>query len=273
MGSRAGKGIAVLVFGILTVMTIPTAVSAAGFSSVNVEYSADRLIGSDDGVMEGKVYYAPGKERNEMSAGEAVMIMRLDRKVMWMLTPKEQMYMEHKFGEGRREKGDYRECDVRQTDAGEEVVNGVRTKKRTVDIACPDREKFSGTVWMTRENIVMKMETAEKGGGSKKKTYRMELKNLKIGKQDPALFEIPSGYRKMEIPSMGDVQKMMKEQSAQEEAARERAAQEQARKKAARKAEEEKAETGRSYTAQPREKSAVDQVLDPAKKIKNLLRW
>lgn len=58
----------------------------------------------------------------------------------------------------------------------------------------------------------MKME-ASKAGAPKKDAVRMELKNLKIGKQDPGLFEIPAGYRKMEVPSMGDLQEMMKGQS------------------------------------------------------------
>ncbi len=269
MESRTGKGIAVLVFGVLTLLSLSTPVSAAGFSAVNVEYSADRYMGTEENTMMGKVYYSPGKERNELNAGEHVTIMRMDKKLMWMLMPKDKMYMEHKFGEGKRQEGDFRQCDIRQTDAGDETINGVRTKKKTIDVSCPDREKFSGTIWTTGENIVMKMEAAEKGGGSKGKAFRMELKNLKIGKQDPKLFEIPPGYGKMEIPSMGGIQKMMKEQSAQE----------QARKKTPKPEETGRSYTaqprdsGRSYTAEPREKSAVDKVLDPAKKIKNLLRW
>ena len=58
---------------------------------------------------------------------------------------------------------------------------------------------------------------------------RIELKNLKIGKQDPTLFEIPAGYAKMEMPSFGDIQNMMKEQQTmQEEAERKAAAKEAA---------------------------------------------
>jgi len=97
----------------------------------------------------------------------------------------------------------------------------------------------------------------------------MELKNLKIGKQDPKLFEIPAGYQKFEMPSMGDIQRMMGEESAKEERRQKEAA--KAREDA--RAKEKEAETGRSYTAQPREQAPVDQNIDRAKKLKNLLGW
>ncbi len=32
-------------------------------------------------------------------------------------------------------------------------------------------------------------------------TFRMELKNLKVEKQGPSLFEIPDGYKKFEMPA------------------------------------------------------------------------
>jgi hypothetical protein len=138
-----------------------------------------------------------------------------------------------------------------------------------VEISCPDKEKSSGTIWMTKENIVMKMETVAKSGSSKKDMFRMELKNLKIGKQDPKLFEIPAGYQKFEMPTMGDIGKMMKQQSGAESS----------RKTSAPPPPKAPAEeTGRSYTAQPRDQSpaepgTVDQGIDKAKKLKNLLGW
>jgi len=53
----------------------------------NVEYSADSVMETADGVMKGRVYVAPGKERREYDQdGEPmVMIVRNDKKVTWML--------------------------------------------------------------------------------------------------------------------------------------------------------------------------------------------
>ncbi len=248
MGNLIRKTIVVLALGLASIMSASGALFAAGFAPASVEYSADRHMSTSEGAaMTGKVYSAAGKERNEFGAGETVSITRMDKKLIWMLMPKEKKYMEHAFGEGKREKGNYQECDVRQTAAGEETVNGVRTKKSTVEFSCPDKEKSSGTIWMTKENIVMKMETMAKSGSSKKDVFRMELKNLKIGKQDPNLFEIPAGYQKFEMPSMGDIQKMMKEQAG--------------------------AEPPTETSTPPSEQPPVDQNIDRAKKLKNLLGW
>jgi hypothetical protein len=256
-----GKMVAVQGLGFALTLLVASALFAAGFSPVNVDYSADRYMSGDGATqMKGKVYYSPGKERMEWEAGEHVTIMRQDKKLVWTLMPKEKMYMENKFGEEKKRGGDYKDCDVRQSEAGGEVVNGVETRKTAVEITCPDKSAFSGTLWLTKENIPMRMETSDKSDRSGKKVFRMELKNLKIAKQDPGLFDIPSGYTKFEMPVMGDmdIQKMMKSQP-------------QAAPPAA--PPPKPVDTGRSYSAQPREKSAVDQVLDPAQKIKNLLRW
>jgi hypothetical protein len=60
---------------------------------------------------------------------------------------------------------------------------------------------------MTKDNIMMKLDVIAVDKG-KKDRMKMELDNLKIGKQDPALFEVPSGYSKMDM-SMGGMGKMM----------------------------------------------------------------
>jgi hypothetical protein len=260
MKDWSGKKVAVTCLGVGMILLFASPAFASGFSPVNVDYSADRNMSGEGNTMEGKVYYSPGKERWEWNAGEQVTIIRLDRKLMWTLMPKEKMYMEHKFGEEKKRAGDYRDCDVRQTGLGEDVVNGVRTRKSSVEISCPDKSSYGGTLWLTKENIPMRMETSDNADRSGKKVFRMELKNLNIGKQDPGLFDIPAGYAKFEMPSMGDldIQKMMKDRQ-QEAPPVEKPP--------------KPAETGRSYTAQPREKSAVDQVLDPAKKIKSLFGW
>ena len=71
----------------------------------------------------------------------------------------------------------------------------------------PNGAKMGGFWWMTKDNIMMKMDviSIEKG---KKDRMKMELDNLKIGKQDASLFEVPSNYSKMDM-SMGGMGKMM----------------------------------------------------------------
>ncbi len=117
-----------------------------------------------------------------------------------------------------------------------------------------------------------------KAGAPKKDVVRIELKNLKIGKQDPKLFEVPAGYALMAIPSLGNIQEMMREQQSKQEAAEKKAAAKEAARQEEAAKRKQQSDTGRAYSAQPREqppaeKSTVDKVIDPAKKLKGLLGW
>lgn len=185
--------------------------SFADFAKPKAEYSADRVMTMDGKSMTSKVYSASEKERMEMKdAGGAASIIRMDKKLIWTLMPSEKMYIEHKFSEqkGKRAKGDYKDCDSRHTEKGKEEVNGFMARKMEVEVSCQGEDKHTGTIWLTNENIPIRMEMSS--ASSKKETIQIELKNLKIGKQDPALFEIPAGYKAMSMPSFGDMMKQMK---------------------------------------------------------------
>ena len=54
-----------------------------------VEYSGDTRMETADGVMEGVVYHAPGKERRETKMGDEsmTMIIRHDKQMIWTLMP------------------------------------------------------------------------------------------------------------------------------------------------------------------------------------------
>jgi hypothetical protein len=302
MRNQEGKWIAAVGLVAALVFAAPGPLAAAGFLPIDVGYSADRVVSTGGTTVADKVYYSPGKERTERSGGEQVTIRRFDKKVEWTLIPKEKAYMENRFGESKARRagdGEYRDCDVRQADAGDEVVNGVRAKKRTVDIGCPGKSSFRGTIWVTKENIPVRMETVDKADPSGKRVFRMDLQNLRIGRQDAAIFEVPGDYRKFDMPSFRDedLKKMMQPPQVAPTAppkprpsaapadtgrsytALPRAAEVLdggAARGTGRAPDAEgspSGNVGRSYTAQPREKSAIDQVLDPAKKLKGLLRW
>jgi hypothetical protein len=134
-----------------------------------------------------------------------IMIMRHDKKVAWTLMPSEKMYMEMSIAEaGAQNKSDTSQYQIEQTVVGPETVNGVNTTKSKIIMTGPKGEKMGGFMWTTKENIVVKMD-AIAIDKKEKLRFKTELTNLKIGKQDPALFEIPSGYTKMSMgmPSLG----------------------------------------------------------------------
>ncbi len=83
------------------------AASAAVPPPLTVEYSADRRIASDDRTIDGRVVAAPGMERSELAVGgmSAVMILRSDRKLGWMLMPAQRLYQEMDFAQAAQQSG------------------------------------------------------------------------------------------------------------------------------------------------------------------------
>ena len=130
-----------------------------------------------------------------------IMITRPDKKVMWTLMPEQRMYMEIKLGEAGAGRGDLSGYEIEQSTVGQEEVNGVMTTKSKIVMTGRKGDKMGGFWWTSNEGIVVKMDVIamEKGG---KARIKKELKNVSIGSQDPALFEIPEGYEKMSMMNM-----------------------------------------------------------------------
>ena len=196
--------------GVIILVSVLLGFAPHAFAAERVlpEYSADSYMETSDGVMEGAVNVAPGKERREYLEGgmKMVMIMRHDKKVIWMVQPEEKTYMEMKMPkEGRKD--DISAYKFDQTTIGPETVNGVKTTKSKMIMTGPKGDKLGGFYWTTKEGIVVKMDAIAVDKKSKER-IKSELKDLKIGKQEPSLFEIPSDYSKMDM-GMGGLGKMM----------------------------------------------------------------
>jgi outer membrane lipoprotein-sorting protein len=217
-----------------------------------VEYSGDMVMESDQGSMTTKLNYAlGGKQRMEISAGgqNTIMILRQDKKVSWVLMPQQNTYMEMSISDASKKTGtNVNDCDMDISSQGNETVNGVSATKSKVSMSCPDNTKYDGTMWVTKEGIMVKMD-AVAGQGSTQGHIKIDLKNLKIGPQEASLFEIPAGYQKF---SMGDISSMIKNAQDQAAQAQAQAAREQAARDAAEKENISESTTGRAYTAQGR---------------------
>ena len=167
-------------------------------------YSADSYLETADGVVKGPIHYVPGLERREYvdeSGGNMVMIVRHDKKVVWMVMPEDGIYMEMKFPEEGR-KDDLGAYQIETTAIGPETVNGVETTKNKIIMVGPNGDKLGGFSWVTKEGIVVKMDAIAVEKGSKER-LKLELKDLQIGQQDASLFEIPGGFTRMEMGGFG----------------------------------------------------------------------
>lgn len=188
------------------------AVPAFAGPGINAEYSAEEVVETADSATKTKVYSTPTMERREMSEGgqQMISIARHDKKVTWMLMPEEKMYMETPIGqsaEKKEEKTDLSAYKIEQTPMGQETLNGIVMNKGKMIMTGKDGSKMGGFMWTTKEGIIAKMDalSVEK---AKKDRFKLEMTNLKIGKQPANLFEIPKGYEKMDMGAMGAMEGM-----------------------------------------------------------------
>jgi hypothetical protein len=192
--------------GLLTcAILIPLAVTATPPPEVKVDYSADNTMEMEGGMtMKSRIYHTVDKDRMEMGGSDGMTsIIRKDKKVIWQLMGN--MYMEMPMDDSKAS-GKVSGMDafdiVEQAEVGQETINGIKTNKSKIVAVKKDGSgKFGGFFWITKEGITVKMDMLSKEG-EKKMRMTSELSNLKIEKQDPALFEIPAGFTKNEMGAM-----------------------------------------------------------------------
>ena len=217
--------------GLLTcAVLVPLTVTAAPPPEVKVDYSADSMMETEGGMtMKSRIYHTVEKDRMEMGGSDGmVSIIRKDKKVVWQLMGN--MYMEMPMDASNASGMDAFDI-VEQAEVGQETINGLKTtKSKIVAVKKDGSGKFGGFFWTTKEGITVKMDMLSKEG-DRKMRMTSELTNLKIEKQDPALFEIPAGYTKNDMGAMmgmGGMPNMdeMKQNARQQRRSRENQAKE-----------------------------------------------
>lgn len=174
--------------------------TGASIEEPKVEYSADSMTTVNDMKMRAKVFHAPGMERREQVAGdtERIIIMRMDRGVVYVLMPEERKYMEQSV-QTMPGAMDPAEMEMERTPAGADIINGKPAKKSRIRAKGPQGASFEGFLWETDEGIIIKMDAVTVNGGQEMR-FVTELENLRIGLQDRRLFEVPEGYVKAQGP-------------------------------------------------------------------------
>lgn len=181
-----------LVFFVVTVLLAANIVFAA-------EMSADMNSTSAGHTFRGKIFISGDKVR--MENPETISISRMDKKVVWILMPKNMTYMEQPFdpsssvatsskvsGEIERKFIAKENIDGRLTDKYQVVYNTGGKKETMFQWIAPGL------------NIPVKTAAADN-------SWVIEYKNIKTSKQPDSLFEVPAGYQKFsyQMPSMQDV--------------------------------------------------------------------
>jgi uncharacterized protein DUF4412 len=182
------KTVLIIVF-IVSIFTASFAAAA--------DYSADLESVSPVGTITSKVYVRDNLQRMEMSAAgkQAVMILRGDKKVVWMLMPENRLYVEMPMDPRRDFLPPFNALNVRMEKdlVGEENVDGHRAKKYHVNVQRNGKMERSGFVWEAADldGLTVRFQTEDK-------STTMTWKNIKRDGAESSIFDIPEGYKKID---------------------------------------------------------------------------
>jgi hypothetical protein len=172
--------------------------SAVAYAQVhNPSFSADQVQ-----VMRGKTttakVYSNGKavrlEKDEKGK-QSVTIMHLDQKSVWVLNPAQKTYMDMGgIGAAGMDMANSMEgAKVQRDPLGSEQVGAYHCDKYHVQTTY-EGHVYSSLEWDAKELDGFPVKQADDKG-----SWSKEYQNVKLGPQDPSLFEIPSGYQKIDL--------------------------------------------------------------------------
>jgi hypothetical protein len=179
----------------LVAFCLALAVPSVQADGSTAQYSAVERMSTQRGDVEAKVFVAPGVKRMEMR--DATQILRFDKGVMWILMPKQRVYMEKPIAAAPGGSANLKYLERKKL--GSEEVNGIPAVKYRTVAQDPQGNRLEGTSWLTDSGILVKNDM-QVGSGSGR-WVRTELSDLKEGKQAPSLFEVPKGFSKFAMPA------------------------------------------------------------------------
>lgn len=157
------------------------------------EFSAQMVLKDRDRVMPGRIFVKDGKMRQEFldEKGHTVTIVRRDKKVVWVLLPFDRTYLEMPLG--LELPGQFLQIPpgTAKRRVCTEEVNGYKVERFDVTImgvkGGPQRQTF----WISEKlGLPIKTVCAER-------QFAVEYKNIREGKQEDRLFEVPPEYKKI----------------------------------------------------------------------------
>lgn len=185
-------------------MTGRAAERALDLLDAPVSYSADFTVSGDKGTYHGSVRHAPGREYRDFATkdgGQAV-ILRRDTNAAYLLKPSGKWYVGLGFSAVGALAGGLDTLTVDRVRQGAETVGGVKTTRYKIVGNGPKGSRFDGLAWFSAEGILVKAAgtlTESNGRASQVDTH---LTNLRLGKVDESVFELPAGWFGMDLRSV-----------------------------------------------------------------------
>jgi len=174
---------------LLAVLSVAPAAAATEFSAL--------MVVTDGGkVVPGKIYVRDGKMRQEFNdeEGQTVTIVRPDKKVVWVIIPRDRAYMELPLK--TQLPGQFLQMPVgplQKRQVGKDRLQGYETDKFEVTVRGGNGLEKQN-IWVAAKlGVPIKMECRERN-------FCLEYKAIKEGGVAERLFELPPGYQKLTSP-------------------------------------------------------------------------
>ena len=165
------------------------------------DFSADMINTTKGGIFKGKIFIS--KDKTRMETLEGITITRMDKKVVWILMPKDKMYMEQPFDPSKAVASSEKVSgEIERKLIGQEIIDGKMTNKYQI-VYNQNGKRETIFQWLA---VGLKIPVKTAAGDNR---WIMEYKNIKTGKQSDALFEVPADYQKFSYqrPSVKDILK------------------------------------------------------------------
>lgn len=163
----------------------------------DVSFSGIRHIESIEGAADMMIRQAPGKSRIEMQNKRTPMtlIQRHDLGVNYMLIPRMKMYQEIKPDQLQIKMANLSYLNVEE--AGSDEIGGETCAKYRAQFENNQGHRGKGHYWVSTQGIMMKVEMTIDRPGRDAEQVSFVMSDVEVGPQDPAQFEVPDGFAKM----------------------------------------------------------------------------
>lgn len=186
---------------LLWIACLLTMLLAAASVASAAGYSADVVTTDNKGTTRSKMWvsYSLWSQRIEMPENPGmIIIVRMDRKLVWNIVTEEKMYMEMSLnpqtGGTPIASGEKSPTEIERTYLLTETVEGHVADKYRITHQ-NGNDKTAHYIWLLKSNNLFPIKTQHQD------TVTV-FKNLVFVEPPAALFEVPAGYQKMSMPMM-----------------------------------------------------------------------
>ena len=184
-----------IAFPLAMVLPISPGALAEILGDARVGFSAERVLIIDGKSYVGRMWHMPGEQRHEqeLTALKPIFILHADSSIGDVILPQLHTVVEFALPKELSLLGN---PNLPRKPVGQETVNGITTTKYAVE-ENSSGGRATGSLWLSYDGIPMKCDGRFEAKSGKISTIHWELRHVKIGKQDAALFEVPQGYAKL----------------------------------------------------------------------------